>query len=610
MNATSYSITGALILAMISTLQCIPIEVVYTGGDNCDCPKSLNYLVNVPPPPEPQENPRYEHGYKLEVPPPAKAKVTYSFDFTVQEPQKPVPAEEERWNLYAKVDRITAHKQDCVPTSPERSPSCSCGEKCNCARCRYVSSTLANADIFKRSLQTFKHPNSLKKKSFRGNPFLTWAAIITPVAKNEESTTSNDDITQTKTRRRRDLSKLFGLHNSRKSYEEKRPVVKHYKKRLSSYGSDNDVVRTATTTTTKAPLNLLTSLGESFAPLSKAFPALPTGWNGKGPLVKLRDMMLEHNLRNKRDIKGEYDLLESDRDQLDLTLPEIIQFMPETLDPNFKRGQCQFANCHRQFEDMQQNQQMAGNSLLKTMEGDSSKSSEESTDDHHDGGDSDDGSGDGSIDNNSTDDDDDDDNKIHSDRNSSVRKRNVGPYSCAHYSHFRSPTPPANSYSVQEYEPSSDYQHPSPFGLTNFNSFGQPQQIQYEAAAPHYFANPYSKPAVALSRSLEDEVQVVADPPQYRTYSPAPGYYSNTQLDQIIADIVSQHVAQLEAPKQFIPVPHSSAALTQDNETRSFLKLLSEGKFNKLFGSVDKTYTFPPLNFYTPLAYSNPSGSY
>lgn len=42
----------------------------------------------------------------------------------------------------------------------------------------------------------------------------------------------------------------------------------------------------------------------------------------------------------KRDIKGEYDLLERDRANIDLTAPEIIQFMPETLNPSFKRGQC------------------------------------------------------------------------------------------------------------------------------------------------------------------------------------------------------------------------------------------------------------------------------
>lgn len=44
----------------------------------------------------------------------------------------------------------------------------------------------------------------------------------------------------------------------------------------------------------------------------------------------------------KRDIKGEYELLEKEREQMDLTLPEIIQFMPETLQPDFKRGQCYF----------------------------------------------------------------------------------------------------------------------------------------------------------------------------------------------------------------------------------------------------------------------------
>lgn len=47
---------------------------------------------------------------------------------------------------------------------------------------------------------------------------------------------------------------------------------------------------------------------------------------------------------SKRDIKGEYDLLEQERANIDLTAPEIIQFMPEALNPDFKRGPCHM-NC-------------------------------------------------------------------------------------------------------------------------------------------------------------------------------------------------------------------------------------------------------------------------
>lgn len=65
----------------------------------------------MPPPPEPNEYNTSEYGYKLDVPMQRKAKVTYSFDFTVQEPKIPTPTEEEKWNLYAKIDRITAHKK-------------------------------------------------------------------------------------------------------------------------------------------------------------------------------------------------------------------------------------------------------------------------------------------------------------------------------------------------------------------------------------------------------------------------------------------------------------------------------------------------------------------
>lgn len=83
---------------------------MYTG-ENCDCPKNLNYLVHAPPPPP--ENPYTpgEYGYRLDVPAPSKPKVSYTFDGTVQEPKRPEPTEEEKWNLYAKVDRITAPKK-------------------------------------------------------------------------------------------------------------------------------------------------------------------------------------------------------------------------------------------------------------------------------------------------------------------------------------------------------------------------------------------------------------------------------------------------------------------------------------------------------------------
>lgn len=84
--------------------------MIYTG-DSCDCPKNLNYLVNMPPPPKPKEYKPSEYGYKLEVPLQAKAKVTYSFDFTVEEPKTPPPPKENKWDLYAKIDRMTAHKK-------------------------------------------------------------------------------------------------------------------------------------------------------------------------------------------------------------------------------------------------------------------------------------------------------------------------------------------------------------------------------------------------------------------------------------------------------------------------------------------------------------------
>lgn len=84
--------------------------MVYTG-DSCACPKSLSYAVDVPPSPIPPINTPKEYGYKLEVPVPTKAKVTCTFDFTVQGPKITPPIEQEKWDLYAKIDRITAHRK-------------------------------------------------------------------------------------------------------------------------------------------------------------------------------------------------------------------------------------------------------------------------------------------------------------------------------------------------------------------------------------------------------------------------------------------------------------------------------------------------------------------
>lgn len=69
---------------------------------------------------------------------------------------------------------------------------------------------------------------------------------------------------------------------------------------------------------------------------TKKTPALSSGSVGKRWLGLGRRM-------SKRDIKGEYDLLEQERAKIDLTAPEIIQFMPETLNPDFKPGPCQMS---------------------------------------------------------------------------------------------------------------------------------------------------------------------------------------------------------------------------------------------------------------------------
>lgn len=87
----------------------MPYDIVYTG-EACDCPKTLGYKINVPKLEKPKEYSQNEYGYKVDVPVQAKAKVTYSFDFTVEEPRTPKPPKSTKLNLYAKIDRITMNR--------------------------------------------------------------------------------------------------------------------------------------------------------------------------------------------------------------------------------------------------------------------------------------------------------------------------------------------------------------------------------------------------------------------------------------------------------------------------------------------------------------------
>lgn len=69
--------------------------------------------MNVPSVPKPKKwYTPYEYGYKVEMPTPRqpKAKVSYSFDFTVEEPRPPKPVKPSKLNLYAMVDRVAINK--------------------------------------------------------------------------------------------------------------------------------------------------------------------------------------------------------------------------------------------------------------------------------------------------------------------------------------------------------------------------------------------------------------------------------------------------------------------------------------------------------------------
>ncbi|XP_013108432.1 uncharacterized protein LOC106087807 [Stomoxys calcitrans] len=603
----AYCLAVVLILAMISALYCIPIEVVYTG-DSCACPKSLNYLVNVPPPPQPKESKRYEHGYKLEVPPPAKTKMTYTFDFTVQEPKTPIPMEDEKLNLYAKVDRITAHKKDCVPTKGVKSPLCKCVGKCQCSHCRYVSSAMPLETVIRQSSQSYDHPNSLYKTSKRTPyPVLAWAAIVTPV-KKEPTFHENQLVAPFRSRSRRDLSSIFGLN--RKTNNEKRSerMIKQYTKRL----PPKEEVTTMP--------SIIPSLGENFKPFA-VFPKLN---DVKRPFEKLHEMMFSPpggQQRKKRDIKGEYDMLEKEREQMDLTLPEIIQYMPETLDPNFKRGRCQFGNCQlhgqhlhkshkKEFGDDKAGQSLANDEPINY----------EASDDHKNVS----GKGDQDQDNEGTHNSSNasSENDINRSSSLSPKKRNVNHYSCSHLKHFISPPPPSEGYYIESYDDARPFPPTGPFYEPPYDmrssqydaanpAYLYPLQPvyptshtpqQFYAPEPEYQVGPkesYDLPTTYpshLRQSLNDDVHITREP----INSPLPpGFNVNPYLDQVIADIVSQHVAFIEShsPKDDELVEHPLA--WQDKETKSFLKLLAEGRFQRLFGEEDeRPDAYAPAGFF------------
>ncbi|XP_017851518.1 uncharacterized protein LOC108606179 [Drosophila busckii] len=266
-------ITMALILGLglvASAPAPVPgVQVVYTGEEGCACPKQLGYQLNVPNPSKPKKYVGGDYGYRVEKPVATKAKITYSFDLTVEQPRTPAPPKYNPAKLYAKVDRITANKGDCVA---KQTGSCSCSS-CAAGKERYVPSSESS-------------PNAI--------------------------------------RRRRDLSDaspgaLIRKRIMRQQQMQERPprFIKQYHKDLEAQQQQK--------------LRMFGLLPAQQSPQPKAKrktkKATSARWLGGHRLAK-------------RDIKGEYDLLERERAKTDLTAPEIIQYMPETLNPNFKPGQC------------------------------------------------------------------------------------------------------------------------------------------------------------------------------------------------------------------------------------------------------------------------------
>ncbi|KAH8421512.1 hypothetical protein KR009_010568 [Drosophila setifemur] len=267
---------GLGLISLITLLQAAPapapVQVVYTG-ESCDCPTQLGYQLNVPNPPKPKKYEASEYGYRVEKPVQTKAKISYSFDFTVEQPRTPAPPKTNPAKLYAKVDRVTVNKADC---QAKNKSTCSCSSCSSGQKPRYVAPPV-------------RSPNAI--------------------------------------RRRRDLQQpgsLLRRRMMRQQQLQERPprYVKLYRKDLATQQKQNQKIKLF-------GLIPLESTPEAEAPKSKRkTKKTPSGFLGLGRRL------------SKRDIKGEFDLLEQDRRQIDFTAPEIIQFMPETLSPDFRPGQC------------------------------------------------------------------------------------------------------------------------------------------------------------------------------------------------------------------------------------------------------------------------------
>ncbi|KAI8128278.1 hypothetical protein CVS40_2420 [Lucilia cuprina] len=535
------------VLGVITCIKAVPIEVIYTG-DSCDCPKNLNYLVNVPPPPPSKEYKPAEYGYKLEVPMQAKAKVTYSFDFTVEEPKAPPPPAEDKLEIFAKIDRITAHNKDCL-AAKEVPNTCGCNR---CAK-RYVSPE----NRATRYARNFQHPNSIDNIKPATSQIM--AIFLEPLNESETGAT--------KSRNKRDISRIF--MRPRKNEKRSDRVVKQYNKRL------------------KEPVSNKAFYAETRKPIRSRSIAAAAPARNRRPLQQLTSFLTLPRFRNRRDIKGEYDLIEKEREEMDLTLPEIIQYMPETLDPNFKRNQCHFGCKLPDLTESTTTTTMTTSSTTSTSET-TTMTSTESEDNKQET------LGVTEPNNAAVEEEGEEEEGQEKDLDNSIAsthtKRNAADYGgggCPLVFNGYNPTPNPG----YTFEPLTSFEAiPRPFSTAN-DPYGFDPVPQQYVGAPH---NPYA-PAVLDTAPLVGA--------QYPTPNVQP--ISNAQLDQIIAEIINKHSDFIEASS------HRGGAYVdplgeQEQQAKDFFKNLMSGNWNGWLGDDQQHHSQHPVQTHHQTHYHAP----
>uniref|UniRef100_A0A1A9WC49 Uncharacterized protein n=1 Tax=Glossina brevipalpis TaxID=37001 RepID=A0A1A9WC49_9MUSC len=285
---------SVLLIGTLIAVRCSPFEIVYSG-DSCDCPKHLSYAVNIP-----KSSSRHYttnvYGYRVDKPQQRYPKPSYVFDFTVEEPYTLKPLVEKIFNGYATIDRITAKHQDCITgTKLKNEP---------CLDTHY----------------SYQYPKEVAMES-EGSETIN---IINRTITNQHAQAqaqANDDIPYIRRKRGLITKRKFSLTKAKLTPQIFLPNTSGRLLRKPK------VTKKFSKAATTVKPHSVTSSKQKARQTLMSFE----------PLANLRNFL---RLPSKRDIKGEYDLIEQERDQQNLHLPEIIQYMPETLNPNFKRGHC------------------------------------------------------------------------------------------------------------------------------------------------------------------------------------------------------------------------------------------------------------------------------